>query len=190
VPLINSDNVIVWKGIVFKTMVAMKIWLVEYTMFHHYPFIVKHSNENKCYVVICRRGCPSTVHARRGKDYSWRIMSVPYRLGTATYKFQVKIRSGACTHALPRALQHRTLPPSKGGLRGCHVLIGSRSCLRDRKGSGTTTCTVAPDPASLQGRAPVHHVFYSSRSYPPVREGSGASRVLQLRILPHSKGGL
>jgi hypothetical protein len=31
-------------------------------------------------------------------------LSVPYRLGTPTYKFQVKTRSSACTHMLPRVL--------------------------------------------------------------------------------------
>jgi hypothetical protein len=30
VPLINHDNVIIWKGIIFKTMEVMEIWLAEY----------------------------------------------------------------------------------------------------------------------------------------------------------------
>jgi hypothetical protein len=76
VPLINHDNVIIQKGIIFKTMEAMKICLVEYAVFHHRSFMVKHSDENKCYVVTCRRGCPWIVHARKGKDGSWRITSV------------------------------------------------------------------------------------------------------------------
>jgi hypothetical protein len=42
VPLINHDNVIIRKGIIFKTMEVMKIWLAEYAVFHHCPFIVKH----------------------------------------------------------------------------------------------------------------------------------------------------
>jgi hypothetical protein len=70
VSLINHDNVIIWKGIIFKTMEAIKIWLALYVMLHHCPFIVKHSNENKRYVVTCRRGCPWTVRARKGKDSS------------------------------------------------------------------------------------------------------------------------
>jgi hypothetical protein len=28
-------------------MEAMKIWLAEYAVFHHHPFLVKHSDENK-----------------------------------------------------------------------------------------------------------------------------------------------
>jgi hypothetical protein len=76
VPLINHDNVIIWKGIIFKTMETMKIWLVEYAVFNHRPFMVKHSDENKHYVLTCRRGCPWIVCARKGKDCSWGISSV------------------------------------------------------------------------------------------------------------------
>jgi hypothetical protein len=57
VPLINHDNVIIRKGIIFKTVEAMKIWLAEYAVFHHRPFMVKQSDENKCYVLTCRRDC-------------------------------------------------------------------------------------------------------------------------------------
>jgi hypothetical protein len=71
VPLINHDNIII-----FKTMEAMKIWLAEYVVFHHHPFMVKHSDENKRYVLTCRRGCPWTVRTRKEKDCSWRITSV------------------------------------------------------------------------------------------------------------------
>jgi hypothetical protein len=74
--LINHDNAIIWKGIIFKTMEVMKNWLMEYAVFHHRPFMVKHSDENKCYVLTCCRGCPWTVRARKGKDGSWRITSV------------------------------------------------------------------------------------------------------------------
>jgi hypothetical protein len=68
VSLINHDNVIIRKGIILKTMEAMTIWLAEYAMFHHHPFMIKHSDEDKCYVVTCHRGCPWTVHTRKGKD--------------------------------------------------------------------------------------------------------------------------
>jgi hypothetical protein len=34
VPLINHDNVIIQKGIIFKTIETIKIWLVEYVVFH------------------------------------------------------------------------------------------------------------------------------------------------------------
>jgi hypothetical protein len=45
-------------------------------------------------------------------------------------------------------------------------------------------CHVAPNPAPLQGRAPVRHVSYSSESCLPAGEGSGASCVLRFWILP------
>jgi hypothetical protein len=35
VPLINHNNVIIRKSIIFKTMETMKIWLVKYVVFHH-----------------------------------------------------------------------------------------------------------------------------------------------------------
>jgi hypothetical protein len=76
VPLIYHDNVIIRKGIIFKTMEVMKIWLVEYAVFHQHPFMVKHLDENKRYVLTCRRSCPWTVHVRKGNDCSWRITSV------------------------------------------------------------------------------------------------------------------
>jgi hypothetical protein len=76
VPLINHDNVIIRKGIIFKTMKTVKIWLTEYAVFYHRSFMVKYSNENKRYIITCRCGCPWLVHARKGKDDSWRITSV------------------------------------------------------------------------------------------------------------------
>jgi hypothetical protein len=76
VPIINHDNVIIWKSIIFKTMETMKICLAEYAVFHHRPFMVKHSDENKRYVLTCHRGCPWTVRARKGKDCRWKITSV------------------------------------------------------------------------------------------------------------------
>jgi hypothetical protein len=76
VPLSNHDNFIIQKGIIFKIMEVMKIWLAEYAVFHHHPFMVKHSNENKRYVLTCRRGCPWTIHSRKEKDCSLRITSV------------------------------------------------------------------------------------------------------------------
>jgi hypothetical protein len=87
-------------------------------------------------------------------------VSVSCRPGTPTYNLQVKKRSRTCTYASPCALQHWTLPPSQCRLRDCHVSSGSVSCLHDEKGSSATTCPMALNPASLQGRAPVRHVSY------------------------------
>jgi uncharacterized Zn-finger protein len=70
VPIINHDNVIIREGILFMTTEEMKIWLAEYAVFNHRLFIIQHSNENKCYIVICHCDCPWTVHARKVKDRS------------------------------------------------------------------------------------------------------------------------
>jgi hypothetical protein len=99
-------------------------------------------------------------------------------------------RSGACSHAPPRVLQHRTLLPNQGELQGCHMSCGSGSHLLDRKGSGAATCTVALNPASLQGRALMHYVYRSSRPCLLAREGSSAPHVLQLRNLSPCRGEL
>jgi hypothetical protein len=57
VSLINHYNIIIRNDIIFKIMEAMKIWLVKYVVFHHRLFMIKHSNENKRYVVTCRCSC-------------------------------------------------------------------------------------------------------------------------------------
>jgi hypothetical protein len=57
-------------------------------------------------------------------------------------------------HPSVATLQCRTLPSNQGGLRRRHVSYGSGSRPPDREGSGITTCPVAPNPASLIGRAP------------------------------------
>jgi hypothetical protein len=94
-----------------------------------------------------------------------------------------------CTHTLSRVLQHQLQPPSQGRLQGCNMSNGSGSRLPDRKDSDATTCTIALDPTSLQRRALVHHVSYSSGSCLPLGKGSGAPRVPQLRILPPYREG-
>jgi hypothetical protein len=79
-----------------------------------------------------------------------------------TYKLQVKTRSGVCSHALPHVLQHRTRPPSRGGLRAA-------------------TCLAAPGLASQPRWA------LTLPCVPWLRtrgEGSGELRVLWLQILP------
>jgi hypothetical protein len=45
-------------------------------VFYHCHFMVKHSDENKRYVLTYHHGYPWIVHARKGKDCSWRITSV------------------------------------------------------------------------------------------------------------------
>jgi hypothetical protein len=51
-----------------------------------------------------------------------------------------------CNHAPPRVLQHRILPPNRGGLQGCHVPRSSGTLLPAKVGSDVATRIVAPDP--------------------------------------------
>ncbi len=55
-------------SLIFKIMEVMKIWLTEYVVFHHRLFIIKHSDENKRYIITCCHGCLWSVRARKGKD--------------------------------------------------------------------------------------------------------------------------
>jgi hypothetical protein len=80
--------------------------------------------------------------------------------------------------------------PAKMDSEAVMCPVGFEFRISDRKGSDAATCTVASDPASLQGRALVHHVSYSSESCLLTREGSGVPCVMQLRIMPPCKGGL
>jgi hypothetical protein len=93
---------------------------------------------------------------------SQKCLSIPCRLGTPTYKLQVKTESRACIHAPPRALRYQTLPSCQGGLRGCHVSSGSGPCLPAGEGSGAAACHMAPDPASLPGGLRRCHTSSSS----------------------------
>jgi hypothetical protein len=70
----------------------------------------------------------------------------------------------------PCVLQLWILPPCKGGLQ-------------------CATCPTALDLASLQGRAPVHHVSYSTGSCLHVGDDSRAPCVLRLQILPTYREG-
>jgi hypothetical protein len=54
---------------------------------------------------------------------------------------------------LPCVPLHRSSPPYSGGLRCCHMPHGSGLYLPSREGSGTATCLVASDLASLLKRA-------------------------------------
>jgi hypothetical protein len=99
-------------------------------------------------------------------------LSVPCKPGTPTYKLQIETESGACIHVSPCALQYRTLRLCRGGLWGYHVSHDTRPCPPTREGSGATMCTVALDPASLQGRAPAPPCVLRLQTLPPSREGS------------------
>jgi hypothetical protein len=94
-------------------------------------------------------------------------LSVPCRLGTSTYKFQVKIKSGRAT------VRH-------------HVFHSSGSCLSAEVGSGAATCPVALEPASLLRMALVSPRVSWLQTH---GEDSGAPHVLWLGIIPPCREG-
>jgi hypothetical protein len=79
-----------------------------------------------------------------------------------------------CIHAASCAQLHQTLPLCQSELCWCHVSSGSGPHLPTREGSGATMCTVARDPASLLGRAPVRHYLLRHLTLPPCWDGSDA----------------
>jgi hypothetical protein len=76
--------------------------------------------------------------------------------------------------ASSRVQWFQILPPCSRGLRRCYMSRGSGPRLPAREGSGAATCTMAPNPASLLGRAPTPPRVPRHRTLPPYREGSGA----------------
>jgi hypothetical protein len=86
---------------------------------------------------------------------SLRRMMVPCTPGTPAYKLQVKTRSKACIHALPRVLRPQTSPPYLGGLRCYHVSHGPGPQLLAEMRSGAATCPSAPDLTSQPRWTPV-----------------------------------
>ena len=51
----DPDNDLIHKNM-FSSMDDMKVWLQEYSVRHHRPFVVTHSDANKRYTVRCERG--------------------------------------------------------------------------------------------------------------------------------------
>jgi hypothetical protein len=86
---------------------------------------------------------------------SLRRMMVPCTPGTPAYKLQVKTRSKACIHALPRVLRPQTSPPYLGGLWCYHVSHGPGPQLLAEMRSGTATCPSALDLTSQPRWTPV-----------------------------------
>ncbi|XP_020169921.2 uncharacterized protein [Aegilops tauschii subsp. strangulata] len=64
------------KGLMFEHMLEFRMWLCEYAMKHHRPFIVVHSDCNKRYTVKCEvERCKWKVNGRLTKDGWWKITS-------------------------------------------------------------------------------------------------------------------
>jgi hypothetical protein len=75
-------------------------------------------------------------------------VSVPYRLGTLTYKSQVKTSYRVCIHTLSRVLWLQISPPDWGGLQRCHMSYDSGPQLPAEVGSDAAMSPMAPDLAS------------------------------------------
>jgi hypothetical protein len=139
-----------------------------------------------------------------------------------------KSREGAKRAPTRRHVPCSTEPclPTKVGSRGATCLVASDPAFLIGRASAPppvpwlwtpppykgglccTTCPVAMDHTSLQGkdlvhhvscsfgsclpskRAPVRHVSYNSKSCLPGREGISVPHVLQLQIMPTYRGGL
>jgi hypothetical protein len=87
------------------------------------------------------------------------IMLVPCIPDTPAYKYETKAKGRTCYHMLPCVPRLRT-----------HLPTG--------EGSGATTCPMAPDPASLLGRALAPPCVPRLRTPPPCSEGSDAATCL------------
>jgi len=70
----KEDKSCLQKGLMFEKLLELKMWLCEYAIKHHRPFIVAHSDCKKRYTVKCEReGCSWRVNARLMKDEWWKI---------------------------------------------------------------------------------------------------------------------
>ena len=69
----DPETDIIRKNMLFPTLEDMKIWLQEYSVRHHRPFIVTHSDVNKRYTVRCERGCGWKVWGRKTRVKQWKI---------------------------------------------------------------------------------------------------------------------
>jgi hypothetical protein len=56
--LYNHEHVIFQKGMIFNTMSDMKLFLQDYAVYHHRPYLVTHSDKNLRYHITCKAGFP------------------------------------------------------------------------------------------------------------------------------------
>jgi hypothetical protein len=70
----HQDSGILRKGMVFSTMLEMKLFLQDYVVYHHRPYRVTHSDKNERYQVAFHTfTCDWRLHARKKKSHGkWR----------------------------------------------------------------------------------------------------------------------
>ncbi|KAK1645723.1 hypothetical protein QYE76_063528 [Lolium multiflorum] len=73
----DGTTAMISKGLTFDTFLELKIWLKEFSIKHHRPYIVVHSDLKKRYTLKCvDKRCPWVVRARPfKKGPSWHITS-------------------------------------------------------------------------------------------------------------------
>ncbi|KAK1616029.1 hypothetical protein QYE76_021546, partial [Lolium multiflorum] len=73
----DGRTAMISKGLTFDTFLELKIWLKEFSIKHHRPYIVVHSDLKKRYTLKCvDKRCPWVVRARPfKKGPSWHITS-------------------------------------------------------------------------------------------------------------------
>lgn len=83
----DGHNLHISKSMTFDSLDDQKHFLGDYSVKHHRPFNVVHSNKKKRYTVKCQRGCAWKVWARSivSDANRWRITRIegPYTCGTA-----------------------------------------------------------------------------------------------------------
>jgi NAD-dependent dihydropyrimidine dehydrogenase PreA subunit len=74
----HKDGGILRKGMVFRTMAEMKLFLQDYAVWHHRPYRVTHSDKGERYQCACIHWtCPWVFHAWKKKsDGRWRVTKV------------------------------------------------------------------------------------------------------------------
>ncbi|KAK1662188.1 hypothetical protein QYE76_050347 [Lolium multiflorum] len=74
---VDGRTAMISKGLTFDTFLELKIWLKEFSIKHHRPYIVVHSDLKKRYTLKCvDKRCPWVVRARPfKKGPSWHITS-------------------------------------------------------------------------------------------------------------------
>ena len=58
------------KGMIFNTMLEMKLFLQDYAMYYHRPYTITHSDQELRYHVIFKNGCIWKLNARKRQNDS------------------------------------------------------------------------------------------------------------------------
>jgi hypothetical protein len=74
--VLDSEEVEIKKGMVFDTLEHLKYFLMDYAICFHRPYYVRHSDKNKRYTVLCKKGCGWGLWARRQRNEKWKIRNV------------------------------------------------------------------------------------------------------------------